>query len=331
LIGITLEYYLMKTCDLFLVCLFLVGVASGSYVLTDNFSGTTFFNNFIFFTGDDPTDGYVDYVNKTDAFNWGYVKTSSSEVYIGCDYWTISSGRGRGSVRISSVKSWSDGLFILDLNHMPQGCGTWPAFWLCGPDWPNYGEVDIIEGVNLQTNDQATLHTSNGCDQSGESTSSFTGSWADGSNGQPATNCWIDAPNQYSNQGCSIIDKVQDYGAPLNNLGGGVFATLINSSIIGVWFWPRSDIPSDITDNEPVPNSWGKPFGRWQLGSSCPASHFQNLSLIFDLTFCGQWAGSVFESDCPGKGTCIDFVQNNPSQFKDSYWSINYVHIFTDN
>lgn len=31
-----------------------------------------------------------------------------------------------------------------DIRHMPQGCGTWPAAWEVGDDWPNQGEVDIV-------------------------------------------------------------------------------------------------------------------------------------------------------------------------------------------
>ena len=102
---------------------------------------------------------------------------------------------------------------------------------MVGPNWPNSGEVDIIEGVNSQTADQTTLHTSNGCSiysfglssfsslllsptfcplffwflfdtflSQSSSTNMFTGHWGDGTNGQPATNCYIDAPNQASNQ-----------------------------------------------------------------------------------------------------------------------------------
>jgi beta-glucanase (GH16 family) len=55
------------------------------------------------------------------------------------------SGPGRKSVRIESKKSWNHGLFIADIAHMPGGvCGTWPALWTLGPDWPYNGEIDII-------------------------------------------------------------------------------------------------------------------------------------------------------------------------------------------
>jgi len=34
------------------------------------------------------------------------------------------------SVRITSNKSYTGGLFILDAAAMPVGCGTWPSFWV---------------------------------------------------------------------------------------------------------------------------------------------------------------------------------------------------------
>ena len=47
---------------------------------------------------------------------------------------------------------------------MPQGCGTWPAIWEVREDgWPNYGEVDILEGVNDVSPNSVTLHTTAGC------------------------------------------------------------------------------------------------------------------------------------------------------------------------
>jgi len=91
--------------------------------------------------------------------------------------------RGRDSVRITSANSYGEVVIVLDIAHMPEGCATWPAFWTLsrnGP-WPNGGEIDIIEGeppslhfphplltppkgVNLNTANLASLHTTPGCD-----------------------------------------------------------------------------------------------------------------------------------------------------------------------
>jgi len=58
--------------------------------------------------------------------------------------------RGRDSIRISSKRAFDESVIIIDLEHMPHGCGTWPAFWTLsqkGP-WPTGGEVDIIEVIH---------------------------------------------------------------------------------------------------------------------------------------------------------------------------------------
>ena len=54
--------------------------------------------------------------------------------------------RGRDSNRITSYKQYTDSVVVLDLKHMPWGCGTWPAFWTVDiARWPDGGEIDIIE------------------------------------------------------------------------------------------------------------------------------------------------------------------------------------------
>lgn len=88
--------------------------------------------------------------------------------YLGVDYTTpltVAGGVGRGSVRIESKKTYNKGLFIVDIKHMPGGiCGTWPAFWsLGGGTWPQNGEIDILEGVNQNTQNKMVLHTDTQC------------------------------------------------------------------------------------------------------------------------------------------------------------------------
>ena len=53
---------------------------------------------------------------------------------------------------------------LFTLEHLPMyvlhrsGCAIWPAFWMvAGQNWPQKGEIDIVEGVNKQTNNQMTL------------------------------------------------------------------------------------------------------------------------------------------------------------------------------
>jgi hypothetical protein len=101
----------------------------------------------------------------------------------------ITSGRGRKSVRISSKKTYgsvssspscalflnnssehrvTQSVVVIDLDHMPQGCGTWPAFWTVTPsNWPTGGEIDIIEGANDQGPNLSSLHTTADCSMSG--------------------------------------------------------------------------------------------------------------------------------------------------------------------
>ena len=41
--------------------------------------------------------------------------------------------KGRKSVRVLSKKSYSHGtVMVADVDHMPVGCGTWPALWNVG-------------------------------------------------------------------------------------------------------------------------------------------------------------------------------------------------------
>ncbi|KAH8694301.1 putative endo-1,3(4)-beta-glucanase [Talaromyces proteolyticus] len=249
---------------------------------------------------------------------------SDDSTYIGVDTKNNAEGTGRQSVRLTSTASYTHGLFILNLAHMPGSiCGTWPAFWTLGSDWPNHGKIDIIEGVNLQTNDAMTLHTSNDCTVRD---SGFTGTLS-------ISNCYVNATGQSSNAGCAITSaSASSYGTGFNNASGGVYAMEWTRSYIRTFFFSRDSVPADISGGGPNPSGWGTPAALFE-GDCHIDSHFGSHQIVFDITFCGYWTGSVWESSgCSSKAsTCITYVQNNPFAFADTYWRVNSLKIYESN
>ncbi|KAL2408555.1 endo-1,3(4)-beta-glucanase [Exophiala dermatitidis] len=303
---------------------------SSVYQLDSEYSGNNFFDGWDFYTGGDPTGGFVTYYSRSSAQGAGMINSSdTSPVYIGTDYTsTIGStdAAGRPSVRISTQRSWTHGLFIGDFNHAPGGiCGTWPAFWTLGPNWPNNGEIDIMEGVNLLTHNGMTLHASPNCSIAGDSRT-MTGQLQ-------TTNC---AYYPGYNVGCGISDnRPASFGAGFNAVGGGIYAMQWTSDYIRVWFFQRDSIPSDILSRRPNPANWGLPAANMQ-GSCVIDDHFQAHKIVLDNTFCGEYAGqaSVWNSttgSCAtstGYSTCKQYVASEPAAFQASYWSINSIRVY---
>jgi len=294
------------------------------YTLMDDYgTDTSFFDMFDFYTETDPTNGYVNYVDSSTASSDGLIGASGSSVYMGVDHTNVASGNGRNSLRLTSKNSYTEGLVILDLGHMPAStCGTWPAFWMLGSNWPNNGEIDIIEGVNQGTTNQMTLHTSDGCSISN---SGFTGTLDTG-------NCYVEASGQSANSGCAIVNTDESsYGDGFNNADGGVYATEWTGDAINIWYFANASIPSDISSGSPNPSGWGTPAASFS-GDCDISSHFSNLQIVFDITFCGDWAGDVWSSSSCSSyaSTCDSYVQNNPSAFEGTYWSINSLKVYQE-
>jgi len=58
------------------------------------------------------------------------------------------------SIRMNTSQSWTYGYFEARLK-LPQGKGTWPAFWMMPKNfvsWPDDGEIDIMEEVGYRPN-----------------------------------------------------------------------------------------------------------------------------------------------------------------------------------
>ena len=124
--------------------------ATASYTLQDDYFSGNFFDRFNFYTGYDPTNGHVQYVNRSVATAQNYIGLNSTAATMSVDNVGLypKGGPGRPSVRIISQANYTHGLFITDIGHMPYGCGTWPAFWTLGPNWPNNGEIGKYKKEN---------------------------------------------------------------------------------------------------------------------------------------------------------------------------------------
>lgn len=166
-----------------------------------------------------------------------------------------------------------------------SGCATWPAFWtVAGQNWPQNGEIDIVEGVNTQKNNQMTLHTAPGCtlDATAPPTSSNTKAFL---GNVLSTTC--DA-RVNSNSGCGVTDpSPTSFGASVESGGGAVFAMLWDSIGIRVWHFSRTTTPPDLTAFAPNPSTWPVPSAFWST-TTCPVNQFfGEHNIVINTSLCG--------------------------------------------
>ena len=96
-----------------------------NYALVDNYTGLNFFDNFDYFTGYDPSAGFVHYVDQAGSAQMNLTYASSTSAVMRVDTSVTDASTGRFSVRITSKNTYNNGLFIFDVLHTPYGCGTW--------------------------------------------------------------------------------------------------------------------------------------------------------------------------------------------------------------
>mmetsp|Transcript_1893 Transcript_1893/g.2555 ORF Transcript_1893/g.2555 Transcript_1893/m.2555 type:complete len:373 (+) Transcript_1893:84-1202(+) len=282
---------------------------SGSYRLSERHEGANFFDHYIFYEGNDSvgSGGFNTYVNQETAFQLGIVNITHNQentrqqkesfVYMAS---TPTEEGPRQAVRLEGKRRFDHGLFIVDLRHMPAGCGVWPAFWLTDEaNWPDHGEIDIVEGVNYQSVAKTALHTTEGCNMDAVVVEQvMTGAWdtaigiPDKDDGIPdmtlrnATDCFVYDEHQWLNQGCVAMSNDQEsLGEPLNKRGGGVFVLEWdpdNKHIRSWVFSPHTNVPDNLEEAistasnsnprkhvTPDPNSWPLPYGYFSIGKFC--------------------------------------------------------------
>ncbi|KAH7406122.1 endo-1,3(4)-beta-glucanase-like protein [Phaeosphaeria sp. MPI-PUGE-AT-0046c] len=295
-----------------------------AYSLIDSYDASNWLGKFDVQDISDPTHGFVDYVNAAEAQQLGLMRSQNNQMYMGVDTWSYldTSGSGRKSVRVQSKTSYNKALIIADFAHVPaSACGTWPAFWMVGPGWPSNGEFDIYEGVNVNTYNQVTLHTSPDC-------SPKVG--PGGENGYRINNIDCGADGGYD--GCGVVSySSTSYGSAFNSDGGGVYASLWTSSGILVWHFPSWEVPANIRGGNPDPSTWGTPMANFGGGGCDFDAMFRDMSIVFDIAFCGDCAGGAWSSStCSQRNpSCWDYVASQPQSFWDTYWLINSIKVYS--
>ncbi|KAJ3511093.1 hypothetical protein NLJ89_g4300 [Agrocybe chaxingu] len=293
------------------------------YVLTNTIAGLGFFAHFDWQAIDDPTHGRVTYVDQKTAIQQNLTYASYDSFVLRTDSKTVldPAGPGRNSVRIRSKRTYETHVAVFDVRHMPQGCGTWPAIWETKEvNWPDGGEIDILEGVNDQTPNSATIHTRAGCTM--PETRLQTGT-----SGQLDCDWLVNF-----NTGCGVkFPEKTSYGPDFNANGGGWFAIERTDDHISVWFWDRQDktVPRDVKWGTLLvdPKKWGIPSAHFPNTSCDFTQFFQENHIIINLTLCGDWAGNAYgATGCPS--TCIDHVNSSPEAFTEAYFDIGSIRIY---
>ncbi|KAK0443985.1 concanavalin A-like lectin/glucanase domain-containing protein [Desarmillaria tabescens] len=293
------------------------------------FSGWNFPGNY-----DNTTWGNVTFVDQTTASmnKLAYVNDAGNAI-LRVDNTTDITGTGliyRDSVKLTSQDLYPLGsLITIDLIHMPYGCSVWPSFWTFGGtdlEWPMYGEIDIIEGINLNANNQMALHhNDSSCVQSPNPGQSGKTVNADCTNGDPV-----------GATGCAVTEtKPNSFGESFSQNGGGVFALQFDVSGAFIWFWSRQNIPKSITSATSTSNmdttDWGTPSASYPSSGCDLQKLFKPQKLILDITLCGTWAGipSIFNTQCSGQ--CVqDYIMGPGSPKYDNAWfKISYIRTYS--
>ncbi|KAJ9651165.1 hypothetical protein H2198_009542 [Neophaeococcomyces mojaviensis] len=309
--------------------------ATDVYNLATSYKGNDFLDTskFNYFNGLDPNKGYVTYLDKDSAVNANLVGVESDVFYMSVDSQSlldtpdsIALGSGRSSVRIESTTRWTKGLWIADIGHMPTStCGLWPAYWTLGENWPNNGEIDIIEGVNDRDYRISVLHDG-GPGSEIDSDNAGTGQVLN-------DDCYYNTATGAGATGCVIKDSsAGSYGTGFNSAGGRIVAMEWTSDAIKIWTFAHGSAPSDINSANPNPDAWPEAVQIFHGDDLDIDDNFNAHQLIFNTNFCGDFGNAVWSSEgCAGQtgyDTCAEYVAYHPGAFAQAFWAINGVKVY---
>ncbi|CAK5272825.1 unnamed protein product [Mycena citricolor] len=306
--------------------------SSEGWKLTDKLEGQAFLDFFHFDSGTGDNGGNANYVNGVQK---GLAYTQGNQVVLAVD--TADSVAARNSIRMVSDKTFNaagQNLFIFDIAQMPAVCGTWPAVWFTGANWPTDGEIDVVEGVSLYNKNIYSIHTGSGCSIASSAVSALADVTIVEATG---TNC-----DANSDPGaCGFTDKsATSFGPGFNKAGGGVFALEFSTDGIKNWFFQAGSVPSDITARAPTPSKWGAPRMAIPVDQCSPEQHFKDIMMVVDTNLGGSFTEGVWSVDGAGGQatscakqtgfkTAKDYVLSQGHVFgDDAKWIMNGFYVF---
>jgi hypothetical protein len=176
-----------------------------------------------------------------------------------------------------------------------------------------------------------TLHTAAGFNVD-NTTQSFQGNLVDS-----------DCNAVQATKGCSITMEhtattdtgLATAGDAFNTQGGGVYVHDWTTEGITVWLFPRDNLPADLVAGTPDSSTWTqKPLAKF-TGKGDFGTTLNNMQLIINIDFCGDWAGkpevwtSSGAAKATGANTCAEYVGANPEVYKEAYFEIGSVDFYT--
>lgn len=221
-------------------------------------------------------------------------------------------------------------------------------------NWPDHGEIDIMEAMNPPapgqvstadapdddlhdgTTNMVTLHTTDGCTME---------SIRREHHGEALQGNCLNSTNDNAGCGVAVREHIgggNSYGAGLNDAGGAIIALELRDAGIRMWQFGRAaeNLPRDIADFaanvngngngriEPDPSTWGVASADFPNTSCDIGNHFRNQTIIINISICGAAIYPRWEaSGCP-MDTCEEFQAENPNEFRDAYWEFGGFEVY---
>ncbi|KAF8995258.1 hypothetical protein BDQ17DRAFT_1311093, partial [Cyathus striatus] len=310
------------------------------YELVQKIAGNTFLDSWDYVDGDNihidanRFQGAQNYVNgDTSQQLLTFTDGLTGHTIIKVDNTTnLPYGDLRNSIKIITKATYPMGsVWMIDLFHVPYGCGVQPVFWSMAPtqvggNWPKggqrfiflmfcYSSIGTFEALNKEVSSQMMLYTEGKCNASSSNPNQNQASIVN------TTDC----SDQI--QGCATTNGgFPSYGPEFNNGRGGVYITELASTGISIWYFPRNNVPPSMLNSTSINTTeYGIPVANWPAsicGSDDFTEDFLPQSLMIEIALCSFSDASSYNRTCPPGDCWMNSIAGNGSNFAEAYFEI---------